>query len=65
MLYSIFNAIVRSSPTARESVLKYLSHVLHLNVKRSGMQVDMSTVATDGFIVNLQSLLLAFRRTFS
>ncbi|KDN45409.1 hypothetical protein RSAG8_04996, partial [Rhizoctonia solani AG-8 WAC10335] len=63
-LFLIFNAIVRASPVARERVLKYLSTVLNINVKRAGAHVDPRTVASDGFMINLQAVLLRFAEPF-
>ncbi|TDL23245.1 hypothetical protein BD410DRAFT_747294 [Rickenella mellea] len=63
-LFQIFNAFVRVSPESREAVLQYFSRVVSLNVKRRGMQVEFDTVASDGFLVNLQTLLLRFAEPF-
>ena len=35
-----------------------------MNVKRGGMQVDPETVASDGFMINLQTVLLRFAEPF-
>ncbi|KZS93704.1 hypothetical protein SISNIDRAFT_474241 [Sistotremastrum niveocremeum HHB9708] len=63
-LFQLFNSIVRASPESRESVLEYFSKVISLNVKRRGLQVDFATVASDGFMVNLQAVLLQFAEPF-
>ncbi|KAJ1303373.1 hypothetical protein OPQ81_011567 [Rhizoctonia solani] len=63
-LFLVFNAIVRASPDARERVLKYFSTVLNINVKRAGAHVDPRTVASDGFMINLQAVLLRFAEPF-
>ncbi|PAV17237.1 ubiquitin conjugation factor E4 [Pyrrhoderma noxium] len=63
-LFQIFNTLVRASPVSRENVLQYFSRVVSLNVKRGGMQVDPDTVASDGFIINLQTVLLKFAEPF-
>ena len=63
-LFQIFNAFVRASPEAREAVLQYFSRVISLNVKRGGMQVEPDTVASDGFMINLQTVLLRFAEPF-
>ncbi|KAL7421849.1 Ubiquitin conjugation factor E4 [Cryptotrichosporon argae] len=57
-LFNIYNAIVRASPEAREGVLEYFALAARLNVKRQGMSVDRRTVASDGFMTNLQVVLL-------
>ena len=56
--------MVRASPESREAVLQYFAKVVSLNVKRGGMQVDPTTVASDGFMINLQSILLSFAEPF-
>ncbi|KAJ8582493.1 hypothetical protein M405DRAFT_937743 [Rhizopogon salebrosus TDB-379] len=63
-LFQIFNTLVRTSSEARERVLEYFATVVRLNVKRAGMQVESDTVATDSFMVNLQSVLLRFAEPF-
>ncbi|KAG1822730.1 ubiquitin elongating factor core-domain-containing protein [Suillus subaureus] len=63
-LFQIFNTLVRTSPEARERVLEYFATVVRLNVKRAGMQVEPDTVASDSFMVNLQSVLLRFAEPF-
>lgn len=75
--FNILNAIVRSStatatpppnpspgPAPRESVLNYFARVIQLNTKRSGSHVDPTTVASDGFMVNLLAVLLHFSDPF-
>ncbi|KZS93697.1 hypothetical protein SISNIDRAFT_485310 [Sistotremastrum niveocremeum HHB9708] len=61
-LFQLFNSIVRASPECRESVLEYFSKVISLNVR--GLQVDFATVASDGFMVNLQAVLLQIAEPF-
>ncbi|KIL63235.1 hypothetical protein M378DRAFT_79950 [Amanita muscaria Koide BX008] len=63
-LFQIFNTIVRASPDAREAVLQYFARIISLNVKRAGMQVDPNTVSSDGFMVNILSVLLRFAEPF-
>ncbi|KAJ7250831.1 ubiquitin elongating factor core-domain-containing protein [Mycena haematopus] len=63
-LFQIFNTLVRASAESREAVLEYFARVVSLNVKRAGMQVEAETVATDSFMVNLQSVLLRFAEPF-
>ncbi|THH05498.1 hypothetical protein EW145_g4753 [Phellinidium pouzarii] len=63
-LFQVFNTIVRASPEAREVVLQYFSRAIGLNVKRGGMQVDPGTVASDGFMINMQAILLRFAEPF-
>ncbi|KAF8195457.1 ubiquitin elongating factor core-domain-containing protein [Pholiota molesta] len=63
-LFQVFNTLVRASSETREAVLGYFSRVVSLNVKRSGMQVDPTTVASDSFMLNMQSVLLRFAEPF-
>ncbi|KAK0464249.1 ubiquitin conjugation factor E4 [Desarmillaria tabescens] len=63
-LFQIFNTLVRASAQSREAVLNYFARVIALNVKRAGMQVDPTTVASDSFMVNLQTILLRFAEPF-
>ena len=63
-LFQVFNTLVRASAEAREAVLQYFARAINLNRKRSGMQVDMLTVSSDSFIMNLQIILLQFCEPF-
>ncbi|EGN98229.1 hypothetical protein SERLA73DRAFT_109617 [Serpula lacrymans var. lacrymans S7.3] len=63
-LFQIFNTLVRASPESREAVLQYFATAVNLNKRRSGMQVEAETVASDSFMVNLQSVLLRFAEPF-
>ncbi|KAI0071497.1 ubiquitin conjugation factor E4 [Panus rudis PR-1116 ss-1] len=63
-LFQIFNTLVRASPESREAVLRYFARIIDLNDRRAGMQVDPATVATDSFMVNVQSVLLRFCEPF-
>jgi ubiquitin conjugation factor E4 B len=57
-LFTTYNAIVRASPASREQLLEFFAEVLRRNVKRSGMRVDHRTVASDGYMLNMQGMLL-------
>ncbi|KAF8579833.1 hypothetical protein K439DRAFT_1522775 [Ramaria rubella] len=63
-LFQIFNSIVRASPSSREDVLAYFARAVNLNVKRGGLQVDFTTVASDAFMINLHAILLRFAEPF-
>ncbi|KAF8073720.1 ubiquitin conjugation factor E4 [Lyophyllum atratum] len=63
-LFQIFNTLVRASPESREAVLQYFARVITLNSKRAGMQVEAESVASDSFMVNMQSVLLRFAEPF-
>ncbi|KAL1411414.1 Ubiquitin conjugation factor E4 [Vanrija albida] len=57
-LFSIYNSIIRASPESREGALDFFASVVKLNAKRSGMQVDHRSVSSDGFMTNVQAVLL-------
>ncbi|KAF5382739.1 hypothetical protein D9615_002873 [Tricholomella constricta] len=63
-LFQIFNTLVRASPESREAVLQYFARVISLNSKRAGMQVEPETVASDSFMVNIQTVLFRFAEPF-
>ncbi|GAA5985530.1 hypothetical protein JCM10908_007012 [Rhodotorula pacifica] len=63
-LFRIFDNIVRASPTSRAAVLSYFGRVAALNAKRAAMRVDPNTVSSEGFIVNLHTILLRFAEPF-
>ncbi|KXN88270.1 Ubiquitin conjugation factor E4 [Leucoagaricus sp. SymC.cos] len=63
-LFHIFSGLVRASPESREAVLSYFARVISLNGKRAGTHVDPETVASDSFMVNLQSILYKFADPF-
>ena len=56
-LFDIINTLVRASPEAREKVLDWFALVLNSNQKRRAMQVDKQTVSSDGFMVNITTIL--------
>ncbi|KAI0770227.1 ubiquitin elongating factor core-domain-containing protein [Fomes fomentarius] len=63
-LFQVFNALVRASPDSREAVLQFFARAINLNRRRAGMQVDMLTVSSDCFIMNLQIIILQFCEPF-
>ncbi|KAG5651652.1 hypothetical protein H0H81_007932 [Sphagnurus paluster] len=63
-MFQVFNTLVRVSPQSREAVLQYFARIISLNSRRAGMQVDPDTVASDCFMVNLQTVLLRFAEPF-
>ncbi|GAA6010598.1 hypothetical protein JCM11491_002989 [Sporobolomyces phaffii] len=64
LLFRILSNLVRSSPSSRESVLEFFASVAKLNAKRAAMRVDPHTVSTEGFIVNLHTVLLGLCEPF-
>lgn len=63
-LFDICNALIRHSVESREAVLKYFASVLRLNKKRHALQVDAATVSSDGFMINITSVLNRFSDPF-
>lgn len=56
IIYKIFHDILVNS-SSRESMLAYIAAVLRRNEKRTQMQADFKTLAGDGFMLNLLSVL--------
>lgn len=63
-LFKICSFIVKSSPQGRRGMLNWFSTVLALNQKRKALQVDPTTVATDGFMHNVVAVLNKFAEPF-
>ncbi|GAA6060451.1 hypothetical protein JCM10212_000044 [Sporobolomyces blumeae] len=62
--FRLMSNLVRSAPSAREAVLSFFSTVASLNAKRAAMRVDPNTVSTEGFIINLHTVLLGLAEPF-
>lgn len=56
-LLDIINQMIRASKDARDKVLDWFATALNINHKRRAMQVDPSTVSSDGFMFNLTTCL--------
>jgi ubiquitin conjugation factor E4 B len=63
-LFKICDAIVRSGTEGRRGILDWFSAALEQNTKRKAMQVDLTTVASDGFMINLVAVLNKFSDPF-
>jgi hypothetical protein len=63
-LHKICHLIVTSSNNGRRGVLDWFSAVLAQNTKRKALQVDPTTVASDGFMVNVVAVLNKFAEPF-
>ncbi|PCH40023.1 hypothetical protein WOLCODRAFT_88418 [Wolfiporia cocos MD-104 SS10] len=63
-LFQVFNALVRASSETREAVLQYFARIIALNERRAGSHVELETVASDSFMVNVQAILLRFCEPF-
>ena len=56
-LFDIVNTLVRTSPQVRERLLDWFALVVNSNHKRRAMRVDMKTVSSDGFMINVNAIL--------
>ena len=56
-LVDITNILLRASPQAREKVLDWFALCVNTNHKRRGIQVDRKTVSSDGFMINVNTVL--------
>ena len=63
-LHRIVHFIVKSGNVGRRSVLDWFSAALSTNTKRKALQVDPATVASDGFMYNVVSVLNRFASPF-
>ncbi|ODV90685.1 hypothetical protein CANCADRAFT_2415 [Tortispora caseinolytica NRRL Y-17796] len=64
VLFNISDKIVRASPSSRNALLNFFAVALNMNHKRRALQVDASTIATEGFMLNLTSILARFASPF-
>lgn len=56
-LFDIVNTLVRASAEARDRVLDWFALIINSNHKRRAMQVDKKTVSSDGFMINITTIL--------
>lgn len=56
-LFDIVNSLVRSSSEVRDKVLDWFALVINSNHKRRAMRIDMTTVSSDGFMINVNTIL--------
>ena len=56
-LFDIVNTLVRTSTEVRERVLDWFALVVNSNHKRRAMRIDMKTVSSDGFMINVNTVL--------
>ncbi|OJJ44696.1 hypothetical protein ASPZODRAFT_134789 [Penicilliopsis zonata CBS 506.65] len=56
-LLDIINHMIRASKDARDRVLDWFAAALNINHKRRAMQVDPTTVSSDGFMFNLTTCM--------
>jgi ubiquitin conjugation factor E4 B len=56
-LLDIVNHIIRASKESRERMLDWFALTVNANQKRRGLQVDAATVSSDGFMINVTTIL--------
>lgn len=56
-LFHIIDKIVRSSPAARQALLRYFGKIIDLNHRRTAHRVEPNTVSSDGIMLNITSIL--------
>lgn len=63
-LFAIANAFVRAGPETRGRTLDWFSYIVNANHKRRAMQVDPREVASDGFMMNITTIMDQFCEPF-
>ena len=56
-LYELANTIVRTGAAAREKLLNWFALCVNKNHKKRAMRVDVKTVSSDGFMINVTNVL--------
>lgn len=63
-LFVITNAFIRAGPDTRNRTLDWFAYILNTNHKRRAIQVDPREVASDGFMMNITTILDRFCEPF-
>lgn len=63
-LFVIANAFIRAGPDTRSRTLNWFAYIMNMNHKRRAIQVDPREVASDGFMLNVTSVLDRFCEPF-
>ncbi|EGX88923.1 ubiquitin conjugation factor E4 [Cordyceps militaris CM01] len=63
-LFTIANAFIRAGPITRGCTLNWFAHIMNTNHKRRAIQVDPRVVASDGFMVNISTIMDRFCEPF-
>jgi ubiquitin conjugation factor E4 B len=63
-LFSIANAFIRAGPETRSRTLDWFAYIMNTNHKRRAIQVDPREVASDGFMMNVTTVLDRFCEPF-
>lgn len=63
-LFQIANAFIRAGPETRSHTLDWFAYIMNTNHKRRAIQVDPREVASDGFMMNITTILDRFCEPF-
>lgn len=63
-LFMIANAFIRAGPETRSRTLDWFAYILNANHKRRAIQVDPREVASDGFMMNITTIMDRFCEPF-
>ncbi|KID74077.1 ubiquitin fusion degradation protein 2, partial [Metarhizium brunneum ARSEF 3297] len=63
-LFVIANAFIRAGPDTRSRTLNWFAYIVNMNHKRRAMQVDPKEVASDGFMLNVTTIMDRFCEPF-
>lgn len=63
-LFNITNAFIRAGPQTRSLTLNWFAYIMNTNHKRRAIQVNPREVASDGFMLNVSTVLDRFCEPF-
>ncbi|KAK7423890.1 Ubiquitin conjugation factor E4 [Neonectria punicea] len=63
-LFAIANAFIRAGPDTRSRTLDWFAYIMDKNHKRRALQVDPREVASNGFMINVTTILDRFCEPF-
>lgn len=63
-LFVIANAFIRAGPDTRNRTLDWFAYIMNTNHKRRALRVDPREVASDGFMMNVTTILDRFCEPF-
>lgn len=63
-LFMISNAFIRAGPETRSRTLDWFAYIMNTNHKKRAMQVDPHEVASDGFMMNVTTIMDRFCEPF-
>ena len=63
-LFVIANSFIRAGPVTRSQTLDWFAYIMNMNHKRRALRVDPREVASDGFMMNVTTILDRFCEPF-